>query len=98
METYEEGVRRATQTKAEIDALELLWSGTMRNFTPERKRFTVWRQLVGYVETTHCINQTGSEFIRCRNLMYPNQLIRFMDRAVNCRQRKADESLKEGQR
>lgn len=101
MATYKELVGQRKQTEAEIDALQLLWSGMIKRFTPERKRFDAWLQTVGYVETIHCINQTGQQFIRDRGLTFPNQTLRYMDCAVNrtlIRLRKAEESRKELQR
>ncbi len=65
---------------------------------PERNQFDAWLRLVGYVETTRCINQMGQQFIRYRGLGLRTQLVRFMDRAVNhslIRLRKAEESRKE---
>lgn len=95
MEAYKEAVRRAKQIEAEIDALQLLWRGTMNTFTPERKRFDDWLQMIGYAETNRCINEATCEFIRCQGLMFPRQLITFMDRAVtraSIRLRKAEKS------
>jgi hypothetical protein len=98
MESYEQGIRHRKQTESEIDVLQLLWGGTMKNFTPERRRFNDWLELVGYTETTRCINDTTRAFIRYHGLMFPGQLVRYMNHAVNrtlIRIRKAEESRKE---
>lgn len=82
METHEEVGRQTKQMEAEVDVLQLLWSGTVKSFTPERWRFNRWLRVIGYVETIHCINQTIRVFIRCHGLMFPSQLIRCMENAV----------------
>ena len=98
MESNDEEVRNSSkQVEAELAALQFLWTGMIRAFTPERRRFERWLDLIGYVETVHCVNASANEFIRNHGLMLPGQLIRFMDRAVIrvLRKKKAEQASKE---
>jgi hypothetical protein len=83
METsYQEQIHQRNQSSAEVDALRLLWGGTMKQFTPEARRFETWLRLIGYVETTRNINDVHRQFIRREGMMLPGELIGYMDRLV----------------
>jgi hypothetical protein len=79
---YEQQIHRRNQSSAEVEALRILWGGTMKHFTPEARRFETWLQLIGYVETTRNINDVHRQFIRLHGMMLPGELIRYMDRLV----------------
>jgi hypothetical protein len=70
------------QTEAEVGALQLLWDGTIRTFSPNARQFVGWLRLIGYVETTRNINDVHRQFIRREGLMLPGELIGYMDRLV----------------
>ncbi len=80
--SYQQQIHQRNQSSAEVDSLRLLWSGTMKQFTPEDRRFETWLRLVGYVETVRNINDVHRQFIRREGLMLPGELIRCMDRLV----------------
>ena len=83
--SYEQQIHERNQSSAEVDALRLLWGGTMKQFTPEVRRFETWLRLIGYVETTRNINDVHRQFIRREGMMLPGELIRYMDRLVTRR-------------
>ena len=62
--SYQQQIYQRNQSSAEVDALRLLWGGTMKQFTPEARRFETWLRLIGYVETTRNINDVHRQFIR----------------------------------
>ena len=70
------------QTEAEVGALQMLWDGTIRTFSPNPRQFAGWLRLIGYVETTRNINDVHRQFIRREGMMLPGELIRYMDRLV----------------
>ena len=70
------------QTEAEVGALQLLWDGTIRTFSPNPHQLAGWLRLIGYVETTRNINDVHRQFIRREGMMLPGELIRYMDRLV----------------
>jgi hypothetical protein len=70
------------QTEAEVGALQLLWDGTIRTFSPNPRQFAGWLRLIGYVETTRNINGVHRQFIRREGMMLPGELIGYMDRLV----------------
>jgi hypothetical protein len=70
------------QTEAEVGALQMLWDGTIRTFSPNPRLFAAWLGLIGYVETTRNINDVHRQFIRREGMMLPGELIRYMDRLV----------------
>jgi hypothetical protein len=80
--SYQQQIQQRNQSSAEVDALRLLWGGTMKQFTPEVRRFEAWLRLIGYVETTRNINDVHRQFIRREGMMLPGELIRYMDRLV----------------
>jgi hypothetical protein len=97
MENYKQALHTRNQIDAEIEALQLLWSGTIRTFTPNRKHFNGWLRLVGYVEVTRAVNDVARQFIQRNGAMLPGQLISMMDRRVSdtiIRQKKAAELQK----
>ena len=75
--SYQQQIHERNQSSAEVDSLKLLWGGTMKQFTPEARRFEMW--LIGYVETTRNINEVHRQFIRREGMMLPGELIRYMD-------------------
>lgn len=79
---YQQQIQRRNQCSAEVDALRLLWGGTMKNFTPEVRRFEEWLRLIGYVEMYRNINDVHRQFIRREGMMLPGELIRYMDGLV----------------
>jgi hypothetical protein len=80
--SYQQQIYQRNQSSAEVDALRLLWGGTMKQFTPEARRFETWLRLIGYVETTRNINDVHRQFIRREGMMLPGELIGYMDRLV----------------
>jgi hypothetical protein len=80
--TYQQQIADRKQSSAEVDALRLLWGGTMKHFTPEVRRFEEWLRLIGYVEMYRNINDVHRQFIRREGTMVPGQLIRYMDHLV----------------
>ena len=79
---YQQQIHRRNQCSAEVDALRLLWGGTMKNFTPEAARFEKWLRLIGYIEMFRNINDVHRQFIRREGMMLPGELIRYMDGLV----------------
>lgn len=83
METsYKELIQHRNQINAEIDSLRLLWSGTVRTFTPDIMQFAAWLRMVGYTEVTRAVNDVARFFIKREGVLLPGQLIRAMDRNV----------------
>jgi hypothetical protein len=80
--TYQQQIHQRNQSSAEVDALRLLWGGTMKQFTPEVRRFETWLRLIGDIETTRNINDVHRQFIRQQGMMLPGELIGYMDRLV----------------
>ena len=80
--TYPGQIQRRNQNSAEVDALRLLWGGTMKHFTPEHRKFETWLGLIGYAEMFRNINDVHRQFIRCHGMMLPGELIRYMDHLV----------------
>lgn len=76
---YQQQIHRRNQCSAEVDALRLLWGGTMKHFTPDARRFEEWLRLIGYVEMFRNINDVHRQFIRRQAMMLPGELIRYMD-------------------
>jgi hypothetical protein len=70
------------QTDAEVGAIQLLWDGTIRTFSPTPRQFAGWLRFVGYVETIRNVNAVHRQFIRREGMMLPGELIRYMDRLV----------------
>jgi hypothetical protein len=80
--SYQHQIHHRNQSSAEVDALMLLWGGTMKQFTPEVRRFETWLRLIGYIETTRNINDVHRQFIRREGMMLPGELIGYMDNLV----------------
>jgi hypothetical protein len=80
--TRQQQISDRKQSSAEVDALRLLWGGTMKQFTPDLRRFDTWLGLIGYVEMTRNINAVHRQFIRREGMMLPGELIRYMDQLV----------------
>src|SRR5215472_8981389 len=79
---YQQQIQHRNQCSSEVDALRLLWGGTMKTFTPEVRRFEEWLRLIGYVEMYRNINDVHRQFIRREGMMLPGDLIRYMDGLV----------------
>ncbi len=79
---YEQQIHQRNQSSAEVEALRILWGGTMKHFTPEARSFETWLRLIGYVETTRNINDVHRQFIRLHGMMLPGELICYMNRLV----------------
>jgi hypothetical protein len=75
----------ARQTDAEVDSLRLLWSRTIRTFTPDKRQFAAWLRLAGYAETTRAINDTIRLHIKyeATRPLAPGQMIRFMEQCIS---------------
>jgi len=80
--THQQQIADRQQSSAEVDALRLLWGGTMKQFTPEARRFEAWLGLVGYTDMFRNINDVHRQFIRRHGMMLPGELIRYMNHLV----------------
>ena len=80
--SYKQEIENRNQCSAEVEALRLLWGGTMKHFTPETRRFETWLGLIGYTEMFRNINDVHRQFIRRHGMMLPGELIRYMDGLV----------------
>jgi hypothetical protein len=79
---YQQQIHRRNQRSAEVDALRLLWGGTMKHFTPKARTFETWLGLIGYAGMFRNINDVHRQFIRLGGMMLPGELIRYMDHLV----------------
>ena len=85
MDEFKKFRHDSRQTDAEVDSLRLLWSGTIRNYLPEKRQFAAWLGLAGYTEVFRAVNDTIRLFIKyeATRPLKPGQLIRYMDQCLS---------------
>lgn len=82
MEDFKKYKDDKRQSDAEVEALQLLWSGTIRTFLPNQKTIADWLRLGGYAEVTRAINDTIRLWIKYNGNLRPGQLLRYTEQQI----------------